>query len=146
MIKEKNFLRRGESSVPWLWWWLHAKSLQLRPTVCDSMDCSQAPLSMGFPRQEYWSGLPRPLPGKSSRSRDWTRVSYLLHWQWVLYHQHHLGSPWWWLHGRIYLSKLWTHFIKYKNLSEVGLKIFLRQKNSMTSVLSIVAQQKSLES
>ena len=23
----------------------------------------QAPLSMGFPRQEYWSGLPRPSPG-----------------------------------------------------------------------------------
>ena len=24
---------------------------------------SQAPLSMGFPRQEYWSGLPFPSPG-----------------------------------------------------------------------------------
>ena len=24
---------------------------------------SQAPLSMGFSRQEYWSGLPRPPPG-----------------------------------------------------------------------------------
>ena len=23
----------------------------------------QAPLSMGFPKQEYWSGLPFPLPG-----------------------------------------------------------------------------------
>ena len=28
------------------------------------MDCgTQAPLSMGFPRQEYWSGLPFPPPG-----------------------------------------------------------------------------------
>ena len=27
------------------------------------MHCSQAPLSMGFPRQEYWSGLPFPAPG-----------------------------------------------------------------------------------
>ena len=26
------------------------------------MDCSQAPLSMGFPRQEYWSGLSFPAP------------------------------------------------------------------------------------
>ena len=26
-------------------------------TLCDPMDCShQAPLSMGFSRQEYWSG------------------------------------------------------------------------------------------
>ena len=27
------------------------------------MDCSQAPLFMGFSRQEYWSGLPCPPPG-----------------------------------------------------------------------------------
>ena len=26
----------------------------------------QAPLSMGFPRQEYWSGLPFPSPGNLS--------------------------------------------------------------------------------
>ena len=32
-------------------------------TLCDPMDCSQAPLSMGFSRQEYWSGLPCPPPG-----------------------------------------------------------------------------------
>ena len=32
---------------------------QLSPTLCDSMDCSyQAPPSMGFSRQEYWSGVP----------------------------------------------------------------------------------------
>ena len=35
------------------------------PTLCDPMDSSlhQAPLSMGFSRQEYWSGLPFPFPG-----------------------------------------------------------------------------------
>ena len=32
--------------------------------LSDPMDCShQAPLSMGFFRHEYWSGLPFPLPG-----------------------------------------------------------------------------------
>ena len=31
-------------------------------TLCKSMDC-QAPLSMEFSRQEYWSGLPVPPPG-----------------------------------------------------------------------------------
>ena len=38
-------------------------------TLCDPMDCSppwtvacQAPLSMGFSKQEYWSGLPFPFP------------------------------------------------------------------------------------
>ena len=41
-----------------------AKSLQSCPTLCDPMDCSpQAPLSMGFSRQEYRSGFPCPPPG-----------------------------------------------------------------------------------
>ena len=32
--------------------------------LCDLMYCSlQSPLSMGFSRQEYWSGLPCPSPG-----------------------------------------------------------------------------------
>ena len=35
-------------------------------TLCDPMDCSQAPLSTGFSRQEYWSGLPFPSPGDLS--------------------------------------------------------------------------------
>ena len=34
------------------------------PTLCDPVDSSlhQAPPSMGFSRQEYWSGLPFPSP------------------------------------------------------------------------------------
>ena len=35
-----------------------AKSLQLCPTLCDPID--QAPPSLGFSRQEHWSGLPFP--------------------------------------------------------------------------------------
>ena len=31
--------------------------------LCNPMDCSQAPPSMGFSRPEYWSGLPCPPPG-----------------------------------------------------------------------------------
>ena len=43
---------------------VHAKSLQLCLTLGDTMDDSrQAPLSMGFSRQEDWSGLPSPPPG-----------------------------------------------------------------------------------
>ena len=39
--------------------------VQLCPTLCDSMDCvtRQAPLSMGFLRQEYCSTLPFSPPG-----------------------------------------------------------------------------------
>ena len=37
---------------------------QSRPTLCHPVDCNlQAPLSMGFSRQEYYSGLPFPSPG-----------------------------------------------------------------------------------
>ena len=35
----------------------------------------QAPLSVGFSKQEYWSGLPCPSPGGSSWLRDGTQVS-----------------------------------------------------------------------
>ena len=31
-------------------------------TLCDPMGC-QPPLSIGFSRKEYWSGLPFPSPG-----------------------------------------------------------------------------------
>ena len=43
---------------------MHAKSLQLCLTLCDLMDFSPpGSSSMGFFRQEYWSGLSFPPPG-----------------------------------------------------------------------------------
>ena len=45
------------------------------PTLCDPMDGSlPGPPSMGFSRQEYWSGLPFPSPGDLP-NRDRTQVS-----------------------------------------------------------------------
>ena len=41
----------------------------------------QDPLSMGFSRQEYWSGLPCPLPGDLSDSGSNPCLLCLLHWQ-----------------------------------------------------------------
>ena len=38
------------------------KSLQLCPTLCDPMDGSPPTPSLGFSRQEHWSGLPLPSP------------------------------------------------------------------------------------
>ena len=44
-----------------------AKSLQSCPTLCDPIDGShQAPPSLGFSRQEHWSGLPFPSPMQES--------------------------------------------------------------------------------
>ena len=42
-----------------------AKLLQSCPTLCDPIDSvgpHQAPLSLGFSRQEHWNGLPFPSP------------------------------------------------------------------------------------
>ena len=36
---------------------------KLYTTAYDPIDCSQAPLSMGLSRQEYWSGLTFPPSG-----------------------------------------------------------------------------------
>ena len=44
---------------PW-WWFSHQVLLTLATPL--TIAC-QAPLSMGFSRQEYWSGLPFPSPG-----------------------------------------------------------------------------------
>ena len=51
-----------------------AKSLQLCPTLCDPRDGSpQAPPSLGFSRQEHWSGLPFPSPMHESEKWKWSR-------------------------------------------------------------------------
>ena len=43
---------------------VQAKLLQSRPTLCNPVDCNPPGSSvLGFPRQEYCSGLPFPSPG-----------------------------------------------------------------------------------
>ena len=64
-----NIICFGSWVLPWgeiiscyflVWWHLVA---QLCLPLCDPMTITyQAPLSMGFPRQEYWSWLPFPSP------------------------------------------------------------------------------------
>ena len=45
------------------WWWF-SSVVQSCPTLATPWTVArQAPLSMGFSRQEYWSGLPFPSPG-----------------------------------------------------------------------------------
>ena len=55
------------------------------------MDCSlQAPLSLEFPRQEYWSGLSFPSPGDLP---DPGIKPFFLHWQEDYLPLSHQGSP-----------------------------------------------------
>ena len=60
----------------------------------------QAPLSMGFPRQECWSGLPFPPPG--DLPNPWIEPN-LLHWQADSLLLRHLGSP----ERKIAYLKIW---------------------------------------
>ena len=54
----------------------------------------QASLSMGFVRQEDWSGLLCPPPGESSQPRHPISISYVFCiGRRILYHSPHLGSP-----------------------------------------------------
>ena len=45
-----------------------------------------APLSMGFPRREYWSGLPFPSPEDLPDPGIKLCLLWLLHFWWILYH------------------------------------------------------------
>ena len=59
-------------------WWKRKWSevAQSCPTLCDPQTVAHhVPPSMGFSRQEYWSGLPFPSPGESSQPGDPTQVS-----------------------------------------------------------------------
>ena len=72
---------------------LHAPSPQSCPALCHHMDCSaQAPLTMVFPRQEFWSGLPCSSPGIFLIQRSNPRLLHPLHCGRILYPLSHLGS------------------------------------------------------
>ena len=83
-----------KSMSSWQLWPLYylclvrALSLHLCSTLATPWTVArQAPLSMGFSRQEDWSGLPCPSPGESLWPRGRNCVA------WILYPLSHLGSP-----------------------------------------------------
>ena len=52
-----------------------AKLLQSCPTLCDPIDGSPpGSPSLGFSRQEHWSGLPFPSPMHESEKWKWSRL------------------------------------------------------------------------
>ena len=63
----------------------------------------QAPLSMGFSRQGYWSEFPGPSPGDFPDPEIEQR---LLHCRWILYPLSHLGS----------LLEAWTRCLTFLSL------------------------------
>ena len=65
------------SAAPWsAWKWKVLLSL-VQPFATPWIAAHQDPLSMGLPKQGYWSGLLFSSPRGSSWPRDWTQVSCL---------------------------------------------------------------------
>ena len=88
-------VKRGKNKLKgWDWYtcfavvcWVTQSWLALH----SPMDCSpQAPLSMGFSRQEYWTGLPCPPPGDLPDAEIEPRTPAL---QVDSLHLSHKGSP-----------------------------------------------------
>ena len=84
--------------------YLHVRVLShVLPFETPCTVARQAPLSMGFSRQGYWSGLPFPTPGDLPDPG----IS-LLHWQADSLPLRHLGSPQPRLQARK-TSPCWSH-------------------------------------
>ena len=79
----------------------------------------QAPLSMGFSQQEYWSGLPAPAPGNLPDPGTEPVSLHLLHCRWILLllslwgwqiKGNYWGQSWLWAWGMsvLVLKQIWT--------------------------------------
>ena len=73
----------------------------------------QAPLSMGFSRQEYWSVLPCPPPG--DLPGPWIEPACLLHWQVDSLNECHLGKSESESHS-VMSDSLWPHELQPSRL------------------------------
>ena len=72
VIKSQTWL--SDWTITMILWKSEMKSLsRVQLSVTPWTVAYQAPPSMGFSRQEYWSGLPFPSPGESSQPRGRTR-------------------------------------------------------------------------
>ena len=117
-------------TLVWLtvWWYLilqndekgHYTVLVAQPCltfVTPWTIAHQAPLSMEFPRQEYWSGLPFPSPG--DLPDPGTELLHLLYWRVESLPLSHLGS----LYLCVYMLTLvwlmvWWYFILQNDKKE----------------------------
>ena len=74
ILCQESIMHRGAWWATWSW--------DHKRVGCDIV-AHQAPLSLGFPRQEYWSGLPFPFPGDlpdpgmELRSLAWSQADSL---------------------------------------------------------------------
>ena len=77
----------------WQWCWKLKSLTYVQLFVTTWTVACQAPLSMEFSRQEYWSGLPFPTSGVFSTQGSNPHLLRLLHWQEDSLPLSHLGIP-----------------------------------------------------
>ena len=103
---------------------MHAKSLQLCPTLCNPMDYSLSGSSLhGILQARILELVALPYSRGSSLPRNRTGVSYVACTdRWVLYQQCHLGSP----HGYIHIYNI---YIWHSTFLIIGIKIDKKLSN-----------------
>ena len=92
---------KSEHYCTWRWGFYRGLCVCMRPchwcmsdSVIPQTVVHQAPLSKGFTKQEYWSGLPFPTPGDLPTQGSNSCLLRLLHCRQILYHLSHQGSIW----------------------------------------------------
>ena len=100
---------------------LYGNSEWSRSVVSDSLQPHghQAPPSMGFSRQEYWSGLPFPSPGYFPTQGS---NPGLLHCRQTLYHLSQQGN-----HLLFHVLKSWSLSLMQEVLASLVMHLFSRQ-------------------
>ena len=84
----RHICSENRTYLTW-WWWFSCFSPCLTLVILWTV-APQAPLSKGFPRQEYWSWV----ASSFSRGSSWLRdAGSLLHCRWILYWLSHKETP-----------------------------------------------------
>ena len=108
-----------------------------RTCVCTDIVAHQAPLCMGFSRQEYWKGLPRSPPGDlltQGSNPGW------LHCSQILYRLSHQGSFPLQIEGLCQpcIKQVpWCHFSKIIGSLPVSMSYFGDSSNTSTFLMII---------
>ena len=97
MLRKIEGRRRGQQRMRWLDGITGSMDMKVKvlvtqscPTLCDSR--TSPPLSMGFSRQTYWTGVMLPFFRGSSQLRYQTQVSHIID-SFFFNHLSHQGCP-----------------------------------------------------
>ena len=95
----------------------------------------QVTLSMGFPKQEYWSGVPFPSPGESSWPRDQTHIFYIG--TWILYH---------WTTREARSNLVWPKKQQSSSLMNIWnlIKVYDKERSAKRRLLYLIREHSSI--